>query len=108
MKRILFVCSRNRWRSPTAEEIFASHPGVETASAGTAPDADNPLSAELVEWADLIVAMEPAHLRRIKAGFGRYLDKVRTVSLNVPDKYRYMDEKLVEILRERMRPHLPD
>jgi predicted protein tyrosine phosphatase len=29
---LLFLCSRNRLRSPTAERVFADWPGVETAS----------------------------------------------------------------------------
>jgi predicted protein tyrosine phosphatase len=32
-RRILFVCSQNRLRSPTAEQVFASWPGIEVASA---------------------------------------------------------------------------
>ena len=34
MKRALFICSRNRLRSPTAEQVFASWQDVETDSAG--------------------------------------------------------------------------
>jgi len=29
MRNILFVCSRNRLRSPTAEAVFATWPNVE-------------------------------------------------------------------------------
>ena len=36
MTNPLFICSRNRLRSPTAEAVFAAWPGVETASAGLA------------------------------------------------------------------------
>ena len=36
--RILFVCSENRLRSPTAEVIFSEYDGVEAVSAGTNPD----------------------------------------------------------------------
>jgi len=54
MKRALFICSRNRLRSPTAERVFAAVPGIETDSAGLAPDADCPLSADLLMWADVI------------------------------------------------------
>ncbi|WP_200935043.1 hypothetical protein [Brevundimonas sp. Leaf363] len=39
MTNLLFLCSRNRLRSPTAEQVVAAWPGVETASAGLAPDA---------------------------------------------------------------------
>ena len=51
MLRVLFVCSQNKLRSPTAEQVFAGHPGVECTSAGTNNDAENPLTAEFVEWA---------------------------------------------------------
>jgi predicted protein tyrosine phosphatase len=46
MTNLLFLCARNRLRSPTAEQIFASRPGVETASAGRAPDAEEACSAD--------------------------------------------------------------
>ena len=58
---LLFLCARNRWRSPTAERIFAGIGGVETCSAGVRPDAEQPLTAELIEWADIIFVMEPRH-----------------------------------------------
>ena len=48
---ILFICGKNRLRSPTAEHVFADWPGIETASAGTGQDADCPVSAELIAWA---------------------------------------------------------
>jgi predicted protein tyrosine phosphatase len=50
MKHVLFICSGNRLRSPTAEQVFAEWPGVETASAGMSNDADQPVTAELLEW----------------------------------------------------------
>ena len=49
MKTVLFVCSQNRLRSPTAEQIFAERRDLEVASAGTNTGADTPLSGELVE-----------------------------------------------------------
>ncbi|MEG3173674.1 hypothetical protein U1708_15800 [Sphingomonas sp. ZB1N12] len=61
MKKILFVCSQNRLRSPTAEQVFASRHDLEVDSAGTNNDAENPLTAELVRWADVIVVMEKIH-----------------------------------------------
>ena len=59
--RLLFICSRNRFRSPTAEAVFAAAPGIETASAGIAPDAECPVTEDLIQWADLILAMETSH-----------------------------------------------
>ena len=63
MKHLLFVCSQNRLRSPTAEEVFSSWPNVVVASAGINNDAETPLNAELVEWADIIFVMEQTHLK---------------------------------------------
>jgi predicted protein tyrosine phosphatase len=56
--RLLFVCSRNRLRSPTAENVFAGYDGLETRSAGTAKDAEYQVGADDLEWADLILVME--------------------------------------------------
>lgn len=105
--RILFVCSRNRLRSPTAEAIFASSPGVEVLSAGTASDAEERVSLELVEWADLIVAMEARHRRQLARTFGAELRDTRVVVLGIPDDYAYMDPVLIDLLRQRVTPLLP-
>ena len=102
MIRALFVCSRNRLRSPTAEQVFAEIDGVETASAGLAPDADNPMTAELAEWANLIFVMEKVHRTRLQRRFGRHLKHARVVCLDIPDDYGFMDEALVRLLRERV------
>ncbi len=44
--KLLFGCSRNRLRSPTAEAVFSAYPGVEATSAETSPDAETPVSAD--------------------------------------------------------------
>lgn len=58
MKNILFICSQNKLRSPTAEQVFSTWPHIEVSSAGTNNDAETPLSNELIEWADIIFVME--------------------------------------------------
>jgi len=105
--RILFVCSRNRLRSPTAEAVFASSNGVQVLSAGTASDADERVSLDLVEWADLIVTMEARHRRQLVKRFGSELQDTRVVVLSIPDDYAFMDPALVELLRQRVTPLLP-
>lgn len=107
MTHLLFVCSQNRLRSPTAEQVFADWPRVATASAGTSPGADTPLSPELLDWADLVFVMEPIHRRRISAKFGAHLKSHRIICLGIPDDYEYMDPELVELLKARVVPHLP-
>jgi predicted protein tyrosine phosphatase len=106
MKNVLFVCSRNRLRSPTAEQIFAEHPGIETDSAGLAPDADVRLSGDQVQWADLIVVMEKSHRTKLNRSYSRQISGKRVVCLDIPDKYAYMQPELVTLLRTRMAPYL--
>lgn len=106
MQRLLFVCARNRRRSPTAELVFASYPGVETASAGLAPDADDPLTPEHIEAADIIFVMERVHQRKLNRQFGPHLKGRRVVCLNIPDDFHYMAPELVAVLETRVRPHL--
>lgn len=101
MKRVLFVCGRNRRRSPTAELLFKDHPGVEVHSAGLSSDADNPLALDMVEWADIICVMEEVHRRKLAQQFGSALRRVRVVSLDIPDRYAFMDSELQLLLRER-------
>lgn len=71
MKNILFICSQNRLRSPTAEQVFANHPAYEVSSAGTNVDADNPLTPELVQWADIIFVMERSHRNKLQNAIAR-------------------------------------
>jgi predicted protein tyrosine phosphatase len=65
MKKLLFVCSQNRLRSPTAEHLFASRARIKTASAGLNNGADELLSIELIEWAEIIFVMEKIHRRKL-------------------------------------------
>ena len=95
MLNALFVCSRNRLRSPTAEAVFATWPGVETDSAGLADDAEMPLSAEQIEWADIIFVMERSHRTRLSRRFRRHLNGKRVVCLHIPDDYSFMQPELV-------------
>ncbi|AMS39040.1 low molecular weight protein tyrosine phosphatase family protein [Aminobacter aminovorans] len=105
MKNVLFVCSQNRLRSPTAEQVFAARRDIEVGSAGTNHDAENPLTAELVVWADIIFVMEKAHRTKLQKKFRRSL-KARVVCLDIPDDYAFMDPALVTLLEERVPRHL--
>lgn len=107
MKHLLFLCSQNKLRSPTAEAIFAELPGIEVESAGLNNDAEVPLSDELVEWADVILVMEKAHRDRLSRKFSHVLGGKRVTVLNIPDDYGFMDEELVRLLKSRCQPHLP-
>ena len=102
MKKILFICSQNRLRSPTAEQVFASWPGVETDSAGLDAEGTQRLDGEQVRWADFIFVMERSHKNKLSKRFGEYLRGKRVVCLDIPDDYEYMDPGLVELLRVKV------
>ena len=99
-KYILFICSRNQWRSPTAEQIFRKHPLMSVRSAGTSPNARRTVSAEDIRWADVIFVMEEKHKSRLVAEFSRSLDGKTIHVLDIPDEYKYMDPELVEQLEQ--------
>ena len=106
-KNYLFVCSQNKLRSPTAEHIFADTPGINALSAGTNRDAETPLSDDLVEWADVIFAMERAHRNKLQKKHRAALKDTRVIVLDIPDEYDFMDEALVRLLKARMWKWLP-
>jgi predicted protein tyrosine phosphatase len=107
MKNVLFVCSQNRLRSPTAEQVFSRRPDIEVASAGTNHDAENPLTAELVEWADIIFVMEKTHRNKLQQRFRASLKKARIICLDIPDEFEFMDPMLVRLLETRVSRYLP-
>jgi predicted protein tyrosine phosphatase len=104
MVRALFVCSQNRLRSPTAEQVFSQYEGVECESAGVHESANVPLGPELIEWANIIFVMERAHRNKVTKKFKKYLNGKRIIVLNIPDEYEYMDEGLVRLLKARVGP----
>ncbi|WP_316849765.1 low molecular weight protein tyrosine phosphatase family protein [Pedobacter agri] len=95
---ILFVCSRNKWRSATAETIYKNHPEHQVRSAGTEPSARIKLNAKHVIWADLIFVMEKKHKRRIEEKFSEEIVDKKIVIMDILDEYQYMDKELIEEL----------
>ncbi|GGC07290.1 low molecular weight protein tyrosine phosphatase family protein [Pseudoduganella buxea] len=102
MKRALFICSQNRLRSPTAEQIFASWPGVETDSAGLGGDASVPLAPEQLAWANIVFVMEKAHRNRLATRFQAHLKNKRVICLDIPDDYEYMQPELIKLLEAKV------
>ncbi len=97
---ILFICSRNHWRSPTAETVWRKHPGISVRSAGTSPNARRTVGPADIRWADVIIVMEQKHKSRLVADFTRLLEHKPIHVLEIPDEYKYMDPELVDILKE--------
>jgi predicted protein tyrosine phosphatase len=106
MQRALFICSQNRLRSPTAEQVFANYPGVDTDSAGISNDADVVLSPEQIEWATIIFVMEQVHRKKLAQKFHRHLNGKKVICLGIPDDYDFMQPELVAILKKTVVPFL--
>ncbi len=102
MKKILFLCSKNKLRSPTAEAIFSNLDGWQVYSAGISNDAEVHVSAEDIEWADFIFVMEKAHKKKLSSKFSRVIKDQKVISLDIPDEYEFMDEKLIDILQSKV------
>ncbi len=100
--KLLFICSKNRWRSPTAEEVFSNYEGIESISAGTNSDSETPISGDLIEWADVVFVMERTHKEKITKCFSTLLKNKKVVVLGIPDTYKYMQPELVELLEKRV------
>ncbi len=106
MKKLLFVCSRNKLRSPTAEAIFSEYQGLEVESAGLNKDAENPLSIEMIEWADIIFVMENSHRNKLSKNFTSFMKDKRIICLDIPDNYEYGSPDLIKILEKKVLPLL--
>ncbi|PLY05073.1 MAG: phosphotyrosine protein phosphatase [Arcobacter sp.] len=106
MKNILFICSRNQWRSPTAEKIYSKDDRVNVRSAGTSPSARKTVNVKDIEWAELIFVMEHKHKERLKSTFSRQLQYKKIIVLDISDEYRYMDEELVKLLKTSVEEYL--
>jgi len=102
MKKLLFVCSENRLRSPTAEAVFSAYEGIDAIGAGTNNDAETPVSGDLIEWADVIMVMENTHRNKIAKKHKELLKNKRLIVLGIPDNYEYMQTELIQILKTKV------
>ena len=103
---LLFICSRNQWRSPTAEQVWRKKPNFNARSAGTSPKAKKTVSLTDIRWADIIFVMESKHRSRLIAQFTRMLDHKPLHVLDIPDEYQYMDPELVSELEASVSVYL--
>lgn len=105
MSNFLFVCSRNQWRSPTAEKIFKDK-GYSARSAGTSPNAKKTISVTDIKWADIIFVMEKKHKNRIIAKFSRMVEYKPIHILDIPDEYQFMDPELISHIEGAVNPYI--
>ena len=102
----LFVCGPGRMRSLTAEQVFATRADLRVAAAGVDSRAEHAVSAQLVQWADVVFVMEDVQRDKLVQRFGEALRGKQIVSLGIPDRYEYMDPQLIRLLKTATVPYL--
>ena len=103
---ILFICSRNIWRSPTAERVYKDRQDHKVRSAGTEPSAKIKVSSKDILWAHFIFVMEKKHKQRLVEKFPNEMSNKKVVVLDIEDDYKYMDNELVEMITLSVDPYL--
>lgn len=102
MPNLLFVCSKNQWRSPTAELLFKNHLVHEARSAGTSDKARIKVNQKLIDWANIIFVMERKHLHRLKQQFPSAIAGKQIIVLDIEDNYPFGDAGLIRILKDSL------
>ncbi len=100
--KLLFICTENKLRSATAETVFSAYEGIEAIGAGTNKDAPTPVTGDLIEWADVIFVMEQTHKAKISRDYKSLLSDKKLVCLDIKDRYSYMQDELVALLKARV------
>jgi predicted protein tyrosine phosphatase len=106
--KLLFVCTGNRDRSPTAEELFRDSKEYEARSAGTSVFAVRRVTQELIDWADKIFVMselEDRHLTFLETHFN--LEGKAVYDIDISDRYKRGSWELINLLTARISRHLP-
>jgi protein-tyrosine phosphatase len=103
---VLFICSRNKWRSLTAETIYKNYSKITVKSAGTEPSARIKISEKLVNWADIIFVMEKKHKQRLNEKFESACIDKEIIILDIADEYNYMNPELIELLKDSVDHYL--
>jgi predicted protein tyrosine phosphatase len=103
---VLFICSRNQWRSPTGEEIYKNHSFIIAKSAGTEPSARIKLTAKQIAWADIIFVMEKKHKQRMLEKFSFETEDKQIVILDIADEYKFMDSELIAEIETKVNQYI--
>lgn len=98
-RKVLFVCTMNRWRGPTAEKLYERQDGLSVRSRGTSRKSVRPLALSDLIWADTVFVMEQKHLSYLLTRFSSAIGHTEIQVLDVPDAYQFMAPELVEELR---------
>ncbi|HEY4323228.1 MAG TPA: protein tyrosine phosphatase [Mucilaginibacter sp.] len=106
MSNLLFICSKNQWRSPTAELLFKNQQVHQARAAGTSDKARIKVTQKLIDWADIVFVMERKHKELLNRRFPSVISDKQLIVLNIEDNYQYGDPELIAILREELGAYL--
>ena len=98
--KILFICNQGKHRSKTAEDIFKNN--YETKSAGIYSEI-KPLIKKNILWADIIITMDEHQRKFISEKFPKEYMMKKILCWDIPDIYKYKDEKLISVLNNKIK-----
>lgn len=105
---LLFICSRNQWRSPTAEGMFKRSQVHRARAAGTEPSARVRVNEQMLHWADIVYVMEYKHRERLKELFPETVRGKKIIVLDIEDNYQYNEPELIDILESALGEYLTE
>lgn len=121
-KKVLFVCSGNYDRSPTAQKLFSNINGIITGSAGTGVgdcetqnnwgkyNGPHQIGLDDLNWADYVLVMKERQKEIIKKNFPEWFaeKKGKIKVLEIEDEYFTIKQKeeLKKFLLEKVAPLL--
>ncbi len=103
---VLFICSKNLWRSPTAERVYCNDPRLAVRSRGLSPKAARRISPNDLRWADLVFVMEHEHLAKLRSQHRSALGQRPVHVLEIPDQYPLMDPRLIALIQQGVEAYL--
>lgn len=109
MKNILFICTYNLQRSPTAEELINNNPKYNkkyrAKSAGISSLSEKLVTKQAIGWSDIIFVMEDIHKKFLLENFPESKHK-KIIVLDIPDIYLKNNSELIKILHEKFKKYL--
>jgi len=103
---LLFICSRNRDRSLTAEHLFSGQHRFLVRSAARSDGARIKVTSGNVRWGEIIFVMESRHHELLQSRFPTELRGKQLVCLFVSDDFTYGEEELITLLQNRQAAHI--
>lgn len=105
-RKILFVCSINKYRSYTAEKMFDGFDRYQVRSCGTEKGARIRITEGDIGWADMIFTMEKRHTNRIREKYREAIRGKTVITLFIEDIYEPMEPALIEELTLKLRRYI--